>query len=520
MGAAVKVGLVLLPSASIAVIALAGCGGGSGSDPASLVPAKAPVYVEATLTPQGTLKANVEALAANVAGIDDIGAKIVTELERGEHASGRKLDYAKDIRPWLGEKGGIFLEGYDGEEFSGYGVAVEATDTEAARAFIDRLARNGAGKPYRTGSYEGVEFAIKPDGGEVIGIVGDWVVYAEDGHSFRAMVDASEGESLADAGSFSSAVSTLPGAGLARLFVDIGGLIEEAGGAIDAEARAFLAAAGIDPEDATAAAGLVPGSEQVEIDFSSDLSGEEPSSGDASGLLGSLPAHSVAAFASTDFGRRFEKAIDRIDARGIPGQVPPHEFKRALKEAGIDLEQVDASIGDVGVFVEGTGKDDLDGALVLSTDDSREARSTVADVGLLLRASGTAGVTAIGGRVSGFSVRGTGLGPRPLIIAARGERIAVAYGLPAAVAALASGPARTLADTPAYGEAVAALGGTPISGFADGPAALRLASDLVPPGEEAFIRAKRYLAKVDYVAIGAGRSGDLATAKMILGVGR
>ncbi len=85
---------------------------------------------------------------------------------------------------------------------------------------------------------------------------------------------------------------------------------------------------------------------------------------------------------------------------------------------------------------------------------------------------------------------------------------------------MATGSSDTLADSPAYKEAVAALGSTPISGFVDGPAALHLASALVPPGEEGFQMAKPYLTKIDYVAIGAGTSGDLATAKLIAGIGR
>ena len=334
------------------------------------------------------------------------------------------------------------------------------------------------------------------------------------------MVDASEGESLADEDSFTSAIAPPPSGSLADVYVDIGGLIEEAGGSIDPETQAVLEGAGIEPEDATAVASLIPGSEQIEIDFTSDLTGEEPYSGDASGLLGSLPSHSVAAFASAEFGKRFEKAIDRIDAKGIPGQVPPHQFKSALKEAGIDLEQINASIGDIGVFVEGSNENNLDGAVVLTTTDSKEATNTVANIGLLLRASGTSGVTAITGKLSGFSIRSPEIGPQPLIVAAKGERIAVAYGLPAATTALAGGSGKTLSDSPAYKEAVAALGSTPISGFVDGPAALRLASGLVPPGEEGFLMAKRYLAKVDYIAVGAGRSGDLATSKMIIGVGK
>jgi 3-hydroxyisobutyrate dehydrogenase-like beta-hydroxyacid dehydrogenase len=68
---------------------------------------------------------------------------------------------------------------------------------------------------------------------------------------------------------------------------------------------------------------------------------------------------------------------------------------------------------------------------------------------------------------------------------------------------------------------VAALGGTPISGFVNGPAAVALAKNLIPPADAAgFEEVRPYLDKVGYLAIGAGSSGDEATAKLIVGLGK
>ena len=268
-------------------------------------------------------------------------------------------------------------------------------------------------------------------------------------------------------------------------------------------------------------ASLIPGTDRVEIDLSSDLGGEKPPSGDASQLLGSLPAASFAAVASADFGDRLGEAIDQIDANGIPGQIPAGKFKSSLEEAGIDVEKIVASIGDIGVFATGDSERSLGGAVVLATKGSREATDTVANVGLLLRATGTPGVTAISGKASGFSIRSSELGSKPIVVAAAGERIAIAYGLPAATQALAVDSGRTLAGSPAYEEAVSSLGSTPISGFADGPAALKIVSALIPPDKKpGFLAAKPYLTKIDYLAIGGGSSGELATARLIAGIGR
>jgi hypothetical protein len=507
--------------AASAAIAIAGCGGGgSSSDPASMVPASAPIYVEATLTPQGTLKANVESLTASLAGVDNLGEKIVTELEQAATSNGAPVNFAKDIQPWLGERAGVYLENFDGENFNTAGSALETTDAAAAQEFVDKRAAKGEGH-VKHSTYEGIDYVVEPEDGSALGVVGNFLVFGQTDHAFKAMVDASKGESLADEDSFSSAVSQLPSGSLAQVFVDIGGLIDEAGGAIDAESKLFLDSVGIEPADATAVASLIPGSEQVEIDFSTDLTGTEDYSGDASSLLGSMPAGSVLALSADQFGKHLGKAIDRLDASGNPSQeLRPHEFKSALKQAGIDLDKITAAVGDAALFIEGSSESNLDGALLLSTKNATEATNTVANVGLLLRASGTPGVTAINGKLSGFSVAKV-LGRQPLIVAAKGERIAVAYGLPAAIEALSTESGHTLSDSPTYKEAVAALGGTPISAFADGPATLKLVSALQGADErEGFLKAKPYLDKIGYVAIGAGKSGDLATAKLIVGVGK
>jgi hypothetical protein len=520
----VKVRLVLILAAALAAFAVAGCGGSSdsssGTSPAAVAPPQAPVYVEVAVRPEGKLKSNVESLARSIGGIDDLGNLIVSELEQSASDSGEEFDYAKEVEPWLGERAGIFLDKYDGDDFTGYGVAVQTTDAEATQGFVDKQAKSDEG-PAEDGSYEGVDYKIERDDGMTVGVLDDFLVFAEDEQTFKAMVDASNGESLDDEDTFASAFDAASSGSFADVFVDIGNLIEQSGGKIDPDAQQFLDSAGINAREATAVASLIPGSDQIEIDLSSDLGGQNPPSGDASDLLGSLPADSFAAIAAPEFGKRFEEAIDQIDANGIPGQIPAGQFKSGLKEAGIDVEKIAASIGDLGVFAVGNSESSLGGAAVLTTEDSQEATNTVSNIGLLLRASGTPGVTAISGKASGFSIRSEDLGPQPLVIAAQGERIAIAYGLPAAKQALATDSGQTLADSSAYKEAVGSLGGTPISGFVDGPAALKLAAALIPAGEKkGFLEAKPYLTKIDYLAIGSGSSGDQATAKLIAGIGK
>lgn len=513
----------VLPALILALAALfiAGCGGGSdeggSGDPASVAPSKAPVFIDFTVRPEGETKQNIDALAKSLVGIDNVGDLIVSELEESAADSGEEFGYEKEVEPWLGEQGGMYLSEYVEEDFESYGVAIEVTDEDAARDFVAKQSE-AEDEPPEEGSYEGVDFRVDADDEQTVGVFDGFIVLAEDEAAFKQMVDASDGDSLDGEETYTSAISNVPDDSAADVYVDIGGLVEESGDEIDADAELFLDSVGIEPDEATAVASLVPGSDLIEIDLSTNLSGDNPPSGDASELLGSLPANSVAAFASAEFGQRFNEGIDQIDKQGIPDEgIRPNQLKKTLKQAGIDLDSISSSIGDVGAFVEGSSERNLSGALVLATDDATQAKNTVSNIGLFLRSTGTPGITAIGDGATGFSIRSPELGRQPVVVAAKGSRIAIGYGLAATMAGFdAAGQA--LSDAPAYKEALSALGGTPITAFVDGPAALKLASALVPPGEEEFEEAKQYLAKIGYVALGSEASDGLATAKLIVGV--
>lgn len=518
--ALVKLRLVLpVILTGLVALLLAGCGGssdsGSGADPATVAPPSVPIFVDFTVHPEGATKTNIEELAKKLAGVDNLGDLIVTELENSASSEGEEFDFEKEVEPWLGEEGGLFLQEYEGEDFEGYGAAIQTEDEGEAQDFVNKQTENSDEK-VEDGSYEGVDFKVQEDE-TTIGVFDGFVVFAEDEAIFKTMVDASEGENLAGEDAFTSAMGNVPGESAADVYVDIGGLIEEAGNEIDASTQTFLDSVGIEPKEATAVASLVPNSDNVELDISSNVSGENPPSGDASELLGSLPGTSVGALASAEFGKRFNEGIDRIDQEGIPGEVPPHQLKKALKEAGIDLEAIASSIGDVGVYVTGNSERTLAGALVMETESDTQATNTVSNVGLFLRKAGVSGVTKITEGATGFSIRSPELGRQPVVVAAKGSRIVIGYGLASTLSAFQES-SKTLADNPAFKEAESALGGTPIAAFVDGPSALNLASALMPPGEEGFEEAKPYLQKISYLAIGSEASGDLASAKLIVGV--
>lgn len=512
----VRLVLLLALATAAAALAAAGCGGddSSGGDPASVAPADSSVFIDATIRPEGELQSNLETLAKDVFGVDDLGGTVVELLESGA-APGEGADFEKEIEPWLGEQAGISLQGYDGEDFEGYVMALETTDSGAAQQFLD----DNSEDVVEESSYEGTDFAIEDDG-DTVGIIGDFVVIAEGEESFKAAVDANDGESLADQDAYTGAVDAAPAESLANVFVDVGALIEEAGGTIDAETEQFLDIAGIDPKEATALASVVPGSNSIEIDFATDLVGDDAPTGDASQLLGSLPGGSFAAFATTGFGEQLSETIDELDENGIPGELEPNELKSALKSQGIDLDRIAGSVDDLAAFAQGNTERNLTGAVVFTASDAKEAQNTVANLGLLLRASETPGITKISENgITGFSIRDADdLGEQPLVVAAKDDKIAISYGPVAAAAALTAGKSATLAENPAFKKAGEALGDTPLSGFIAGPATVALVENLLSPEEIAELEEVRpLLDQIEYVAIGTGTKGDLATSKLIVG---
>jgi Protein of unknown function (DUF3352) len=495
----------------------AGCGSGSsGSKVADVAPPGVPVFVEGTVRPSGELKSNTDAIAKRVGGIDNLGDYVVEKLESSAGEEGEPFDYATEVEPWLGERAGVFFERLEGNEPTDGGIVVESTDTQATQEFVDTQVK-GSKDPYHPDTYKGVDYQLGGSEGKAIGVVGDFLVVAEGAAVFKEVVEASEGESLAAEDTFAKAISAASDGSLADVYVDVGALIDQSGGQIDPQVRQILRNAGIDPSEATAVASILPGTDSIEVDLSSDLAGEKPPSGNASDLLGLLPSTSFAALATSGFGEQLQEALDSLDAEGIPGTIPPHQLKKGVKELGIDLEGLVGSLQDAAVFATGNSESSLGGALVLTAKGSKASEAVERAV-TLVRAFHVGGVSVLGGKASGFALHSAELGSKPLVVAAEEGRVAIGYGVPQTLLGLAAPTGKTLSDNPAYKEAVSALGGTAISGFVEGRSALRLADALVPASNSGFEEAKKYLRDIGYVGIGTGSEGELATAKLIVGL--
>jgi hypothetical protein len=509
--------LVLLAIAAVVAAALvvAGCGGGGsgggGGEPAEFAAPESVVYIEANLSPEAKVSEEIDELTQKVFGIDGIGQFAGEELEKLAAADNEKFDFSEDVEPWLGEKAGLFLKEVHGDDFTGGGFVIETTNSGEAEEFVEKLTEEGDEKDEEE-EFEGVTFWVNEEGAG-LGVIGDFLAYGETKAYFEEMVKSSEGEGLSESEKFKTAMEAAPEDGVGRVYVDLGGAIQN----VDAETKAGFALLQIEPQHSTLVGTVIPGAEQVELDVTTDIGKGEVQSGDASKLLESMPATSTLAFATPAFGKSFSEGIHGFSETGVPGQFEPGELEAALEQLGINLESLGQNLGNAGGFLEGTSKADLGGAMVIETKDAAEAKQLIGGLGLVLRASGTEGVTAINGEISGFSVRTPKLGAQPLIIGTANEKIVIAYGTGAAAKALKSST-ETLGSTAGFKAAKSTLGSTPIGVYVDGGPALELIEGALSPEETAkFAQAKPYVEKISYVAVGSEKKGQTTTAKVIVG---
>ena len=171
-----------------------------------------------------------------------------------------------------------------GGELSEPLIAIETKNAASAQTFIDKRTKQGK-DPSKAVSYEGVEFEVGGSEDNAVGLIGETVVLAQSEKEFKAAVDASKGESLGGEDRFQSSdrqclrtaaspTSTSTSAGSSTS-------PKTAKSTRPGEGSCCRAAASTLSE-ATAVASVIPRSNQIVVDLSSELGGKEAPAGDAS----------------------------------------------------------------------------------------------------------------------------------------------------------------------------------------------------------------------------------------------
>ncbi|HEY6760809.1 MAG TPA: DUF3352 domain-containing protein [Baekduia sp.] len=517
-------------------VPVAGCGeassrsgAGGDTDPAALLPASAPVYVEAQVRPSGQMAVNLDAVAGKVLGTSDPGAKVVGWIDGALEGSG--ASYAKDVAPWLGARAGVAVMSVGGGGGAGGSPrdvdvvgAVASRDDDAAQKFVD--GRRGAVDR----EYRGVKYTYDA-GRDVAAAVIDHAVVVGTERGFKSAVDAQSGAKLADSASFKKARATVGTAGAGFAYADparffdmvagaaAGGSGKLSQGSASASSlqmlKGLLAGSGLE----SVAASLNVAKDALQVDAAA-IGVKAPvgrGDGDGPAAAAAVPAGAWLSVGIGDVGSTLATALQGV--RGGAGIDPSVLLKSLGSQFGIDVQKDLLSwMGDAALFVRGTSMSSLNGALVVTSKDPAASAAAIPKLRTLLKSLnvkvGELSSSAPSGAL-GFSIDAGSSVPSKIEVATKDDKFAIAIGPGALHDALA--PPSHLSDSDPFRAAASLLGDTKPSIFLDTPQVVKLLSSLAGNNKH-FQNARPALEAFGPAAAGLSSSGDVTRLKAAVSV--
>jgi hypothetical protein len=501
-----------------AVIAslLAGCGSshtsGTVADPASAVPAAAPLYAGAIVRPGEPLKGAARSAGSALTHQADPYLKLLGALQTP--GSG-KLDYKTEVAPWLGEQAGIFLAAVDASAEARLGqllsllaqgqsggstgssafpfaaggaqgaIVLDTSDVAKARSFLDEQAKRAGA---HAASYRGVSYLLTTDG-TAFGIVDRFAVIGSES-GLRSVVDTTLGApSLQRSAAYAKLLGSAPSGVLAHLYANSGSLLSATRGARANGLSAVLSPlSGAGPVNVS----LIPSKSSFAVDADAlppstrgAHGGLFASAGEGAQAYGELPPNSWLGLGVGDAGATLPSVVHSVqalvsfvgslagasaEARGSSGLSASGLLKglllplSALTSGSEVARSFHAWAGTAGLFASGSGLLELRGASVINSRSPALSRAAVAQLGTALRKSGASvQATSIPGTDAAVSANVAGL-PVALVIAngraANGQtKFVIGLGEPSVTAALSpSSPLSGAASTASTAAAASTLG--------------------------------------------------------------
>lgn len=528
--------------------ALGGCGSSSGSgkaDPASLVPASAPLYASVAIKPAGGSGGSASVAARKLTHLAEPYGSVAQALLS---SAGGKPEYKRDIAPWVGERAGVFvtassagklaqsagsLQGLLAGGLAGLpaalgagslgaggtqgAIVLQTSDSGSAHSFLAaRAHEQGA----RASSYRGVSYEISPTG-VAEGLVKNFAVVGSES-GMHAAIDASLGAAaLASASGYSAPTA----ATIASAYLKPEALIAAAGSG-GGQAVSLLEQLFAGAQSAT----LTATASDEQIAVQGDIHGSDASSlfgAEGARALGELPATSWLAAGVGDVGANLPRAVALLSGVGSLGASTVfssfggpgiERLFKALASPSAHLQQDFGSWAQTGgMFVGGSGLFNLQAGLVISSKDPAASRAAVAKLGAVMRKAGAVVAGAsIPGTDAAVSVKLTGF-PAVIFIADGAGKFVVGLGQQSVEGALS--PSATLSTSAAYGNAAAALGGgiepslivefPTLLGFLEGIGLTQ------SPGVSGLVP---YLKSLGTLSAGATDQGGVQHYKLVLGL--
>src|SRR4051794_16283444 len=517
--------LLVLPSLLLIAVLLAACGGAGGAadtDPAKAVPAGTAIYIEGVVRPEGDQRDDVLDAARKVLRTDDPEAKLRELIDKGlEDSDGPATSYEKDIAPWLGQKAAVWVTGVNRAK-PGYVVLVAAKDTDKAQQAIDKGLEDEKGVKQR--SYEGVDYQVDSDG-VAAGIVGDFFTVGTE-PEFKRTVRAEDGDSLADDKRFKSAIDDLDDLDDDRIgsfYVDLKPFIEQAVKSDPQAAGQLEQLRSIFPIDKLEplSGALLADGDRIALDTIMRGSGVK-SLGAFSPLLGTgktpliaeLPGDAWAAYGAPNVGPGLKTVFTRV-AGAFGGAAATQQLQQ---QYGIDLERdVFGWIGDIALFVRGSDKASLEGALVIKATNAENMRNAFGKLAGLIQSQGGRKVSPVKvkGAAAAFSLGSSRDLGKPAILARSDDRMVIGVGEAATADALA--PSSKLGDSELYGQAKDLLGDADPTILLSMPDLVK-AVDASGDADADWQKAKPYLEAFSVIASGGSFDDDELKSRAVAGL--
>jgi hypothetical protein len=507
-----RISATLAAAAAVAAGVLVGCGGDDGGGdvevgPAAAVPANAPIYLDATVKPTGQARTDAQAALSKVLDTNDPGAKIVSliDQEGQQQPPNERFTYAADIEPWLGERIGAFFTSVSGE---GKGAAVAET-TDPARALA--AARKSESGATQTSDHGGTTVYTNPADGDSFATVGDFLVFG-DTEAVNAAIDANSGDSLGDSSDFTDAIGDLPDDRLGTFYTLPRNLIESLGEQFDQQSRALLEESTGDALDQPVSGALTASADSFDLEFVGGSGVETPESP----LIGDVPGDSWLALGLGDLGETAKRTLEQLRDSGIPN------FEQGLSQVeqatGSSLDQLTDALGDAVIYVRGTKESNLNGALIMQSNDPDLTGRLLGQLQSLVQLGSQGGVRPLqlSGGGTGFQIFDPTEIPQPVEIAQQGDKLVIGYGANSVAQSLA--PGQTLADSPTFSSARGQVADLGTDLFLDFPAVFRLAESEGAKSDPGYLEAKPYIDALSYLVSGSGSRGDQAEVKAVLGL--
>jgi hypothetical protein len=504
----------LIACAALTIPIVAGCGGDGGDDvdvgPAVAAPASAPVYIEATVKPEGSAEADADAALGKILDTSDPGAKLSSLIDQAgqDEPKGQQFTYQADIAPWLGSEIGVFFTSFEGE---GTGAAVvETTDPDAALDFARKS--EGVAETTPEQQHNGVTYQRGQDGDAVATLDEFLLLGDEDG--VKAAIDAEQGDSLGDSDEFKDSVDDLSEESLGLLYAVPSNFIDAIPeDDLDRSARSLFERALGESGDEPVTGDLTASAEEIELAISAGGSDAETPQ---SSLIEGVPSLAWLAFGIGDLGGTAKETLDQLRDADTEG------LEQALEQiestTGASVDELSAALGDSALYVQGVTEGTLSGALVVESKDTELTGRLLTQLQSLLRLGVSGGLKSLSlpGGGSGFQINDPDIAPQPVEIAQQDDRLVVGYGAGSAQSALA--PEQPLSGSPAFAaaqEKVSSLGMDLFLSFAP---VFQLAESTGAKKDPDYRQARPYVDALDYVAVGSGSEDDRTSARIIIGL--